>query len=296
MYAVTGITGQVGGAVARALLDAGRQVRAVVRDAGKGIAWRDRGCEVALADLSDVAATTDALRGVQAAFLLIPPLFDPAPGFPEVRNLVAGLRTAILEARPGRLVCLSTIGAQATRPNLLGQLGLVEEALGNLPLPVAFLRAAWFMENFAGDVAAARGGKLPSFLQPLGKPFPMVATADIGRLAASMLQEHWTGRRVVELEGPARVTPHEVAIAFGKVLTHPVEVEVRPRDTWEALFLSQGMRNPTPRAQMLDGFNEGWLEFQGNPLKGETPIDHVLADLIEVDDRHKDRLHQHRQA
>ena len=280
MYAVTGITGQVGGAVARDLLDAGRQVRAVVRDAAKGTAWRDRGCEIALADLSDVAATTAALRGVEAAFLLIPPLFDPAPGFPEVRSLVASLRTAILQACPGRLVCLSTIGAQATQPNLLGQLGLVEDALGDLPLPVAFLRAAWFMENFAGDVAAARGGKLPSFLQPLGKSFPMVATADIGRLGASMLQEHWTGRRVVELEGPARVTPNEVAIAFGKVLAHPVEAQILPRDTWEALFQSQGMQNPTPRAQMLDGFNEGWLEFQGNALKGGTPIESVLGSLI----------------
>ncbi len=279
MYAVTGITGQVGGAVARTLLDAGRQVRAVVRDASKGIAWQDRGCEVALADLSDVAATTDALREVEAAFLLIPPLFDPAPGFPEVRSLVAGLRMAILEARPGRLVCLSTIGAQATQPNLLGQLGLVEDALGDLPLPVAFLRAAWFMENFAGDMAGARDGKISSFLQPLSKPFPMVATADIGRLAASMLQEHWTGRRVVELEGPARITPNEVAIAFGKVLARPVEAEILPRDTWEALFQSQGMQNPTPRAQMLDGFNEGWLEFQGKALKGETPIESVLASL-----------------
>jgi len=36
MYAVTGITGKVGGAVARTLLSAGQQVRAVVRDAKKG--------------------------------------------------------------------------------------------------------------------------------------------------------------------------------------------------------------------------------------------------------------------
>ncbi len=108
----------------------------------------------------------------------------------------------------------------------------------------------------------------------------MVATADIACLGASMLQEHWTGRRVVELEGPTRVTPNEVATAFSKVLAHPVEAEILPRDTWEALFQSQGMQNPTPRAQMLDGFNEGWLEFQGKALKGETPAESVLARLI----------------
>ena len=32
MFAVTGLTGQVGGAVARTLLDEGRKVRAVVRE------------------------------------------------------------------------------------------------------------------------------------------------------------------------------------------------------------------------------------------------------------------------
>jgi NAD(P)H dehydrogenase (quinone) len=42
------------------------------------------------------------------------------------------------------------------QPNLLNQLGLVEKALGALPTPVCFLRAAWFMENVAWDVAPAR--------------------------------------------------------------------------------------------------------------------------------------------
>jgi uncharacterized protein YbjT (DUF2867 family) len=71
---------------------------------------------------------------------------------------------------------------------------LAEQALGALPVLVCFLRAAWFMENAAWDVAPARDlGVVPSFLQPLDKPVPMVATADIGRLAAALLQETWTG-------------------------------------------------------------------------------------------------------
>jgi hypothetical protein len=39
-------------------------------------------------------------------------------------------------------------------------------------------------------------------------------------------------------------------------------MEAVPRDTWEGPFASQGTKNPTPRAQMLDGFNEGWIEFE----------------------------------
>jgi uncharacterized protein YbjT (DUF2867 family) len=187
MYAATGITGQVGGVVARALLDAGLPVRAVTRDAAKGAAWKKRGCEIALADMKDAGALTAAFTGVDGVFVLIPPNFDPTPGFPEVRAIITALTTAALAAKPPKIVCLSTIGAQATQPNLLNQLGLVEQALGALPTPVCFLRAAWFIENAVWDVAPARDmGVVPSFLQPLDKPVPMVATADIGHLAAAL--------------------------------------------------------------------------------------------------------------
>jgi len=42
----------------------------------------------------------------------------------------------------------------------------------------------------------------------------------------------------------------------------------------------QGMRNPTPRAQMLDGFNEGWIEFEQKALKGQTELETVLRQLV----------------
>jgi len=70
LYAITGITGKVGGAVARTLLDANLPVRAVVRDARKGEVWDARGCEVVLADIAALAAAFDGAEGV---FVLIPP-------------------------------------------------------------------------------------------------------------------------------------------------------------------------------------------------------------------------------
>jgi NAD(P)H dehydrogenase (quinone) len=85
MYAVTGITGQVGGATARALIDAGLSVRAVVRDAAKGAAWKKCGCEVALAEMNDAPSLSAAFTGASGVFVLIPSNYDPEPGFPEVR-------------------------------------------------------------------------------------------------------------------------------------------------------------------------------------------------------------------
>ena len=285
MYAIMGITGQIGSVIGRILLAAKQPVRAVVRDAGKGQVWADRGCEIALANIEDTASLTNAFRGAEGVFVLVPPNFDPAPEFPEARAIAAALRTALEAARPARVVYLSTIGAQASQSNLLTQHTIIEATISELPTPITFLRPAWFMENSSWDVAPARGqGVIPSFLQPLDKAVPMVATADIGKVAAALLQETWSGHRVVELEGPRRVTPNEIAVMFAKLLGSSVRMEVVPRESWEALFKSQGMRNPIPRIRMLDGFNEGWIEFErgeAGSKKGNESLESVLKSLIE---------------
>jgi uncharacterized protein YbjT (DUF2867 family) len=280
MYAVTGITGKVGGAVAENLLAQGKQVRALVRDAGKGKAWADRGCEVALAEIDNPDALTKAYAGVEGVFVMLPPYFDPSPGFPEARAAIESVGKALLATRPPRVVCLSTIGGQVDRPNLLSQLHMMEQAIGGLKLAVTFLRAGWFMENCAWDVQPARErGVIPSFLQPLDKLVPMVATADIGKLAAELLASS-EAPGVVELEGPERISPNRIAAAFARLLEKRVTMEVVARDSWEQIFRAHGMKNPLPRMQMLDGFNQGWIEFEGNSRKGTTTIDTVLQSLI----------------
>ena len=284
MYAIMGITGQIGGVVARTLLAAKQPVRAIVRDAIKGQAWSDRGCEVALAIIEDRASLATAFREAEGVFVLVPPSFDPLPEFPEAQAIGETLRSALVEANPERVVYLSTIGAQAKQSNLLTQHTIIEKAISGLPIPVTFLRPAWFMENSSWDVAPAmQQGVIPSFLQPLDRPVPMVATADTGKVAAGLLQVAWNGRRVIELEGPHRVTPNEIAATFAKLLDRPVRMEAVPRESWEALFKSQGMKNPIPRIRMLDGFNEGWIDFErgeADSQKGSVALETVLKAVI----------------
>lgn len=284
MFAITGITGKVGGAVARRLLAAGQPVRGVVRDVTRAGAWAERGCELATARMEDASSLTAAFEGAKGVFILPPSEFDPEPGFPEARAVIDAVSTAIVKARPEKVVCLSTIGAQAHESNLLTQRTLMEQALREMPVPVTFLRPGWFMENAAWDVASARDdGVIASYLQPLDKPVPMVGTADVGRVAAELLQQTWSGVRVVELEGPRRVSPNDLASTFARVLGRPVRAEVVDRQTWEALFRSQGMKYPLPRMRMLDGFNEGWIDFESNPdeiVRGDVELDTVLGELV----------------
>jgi NAD(P)H dehydrogenase (quinone) len=284
MYAITGITGQVGAAVARSLLSADQRVRAVVRDRRKATAWAQLGCELAVAELADTTALVAAFQGAAGVFVLLPPVFDPAPDFPESGALIESLREALIRARPQKVVALSTVGADAARPNLLNALRMMEQAFASLPMPVTYLRAAWFMENAAWDIAAAQGGMIRSYLQPLDRRIPMISTDDVGRTAAALLQERWQGQRVVELESARRVSPNDLAAAFSKMLGRPVQAEAVPRDQWENLFRAQGMKNPVPRMQMLDGFNAGWIDFAdcgARARKGSIGIEQAVATLLQ---------------
>jgi NAD(P)H dehydrogenase (quinone) len=167
MFTVTGITGQVGGAVGRLLLSQNEKVRAVVRSAAKGAAWVEQGCDLAIAEIDDADALKKAFDGSEGVFLMTPPNYDPEPGFPETHNAAAAIKSALLAMRPSRIVYLSTVGAQVSDANLLNNSKITEEMLRTLPVPVAFLRAAWFMENASWDVESARNGDIASFLQPL---------------------------------------------------------------------------------------------------------------------------------
>jgi NAD(P)H dehydrogenase (quinone) len=283
MVAVTGITGKVGSRVAHGLLAQGQTVRAVVRSQAKGEEWAALGCEVYVASIDHAEAMTAAFRGVDSVFLMTPPNYDPEPGFPDTQQNAAAIRTAIEESRPGKVVFLSTVGAQVTEPNLLNNSGMTEAMLRTVPVPVAFLRAAWFMENAAWDIESAKSGVVHSFLQPLDHQIPMVATEDIAQTAVELLGQSWSGVRIVELEGPERYSANDVAAALASALRTPVRNEVVPRSTWEELFRSQGMKNPLPRIRMVDGFNEGWIDFesgQRDSRKAGTTLQVALQALV----------------
>jgi NAD(P)H dehydrogenase (quinone) len=283
MIAVTGITGKVGSRVARGLLAQGQTVRAVVRSRAKGDEWAALGCEVSVASIDDAAAMTEAFRGVDGVFLMTPPNYDPEPGFPDTQRNAAALRAAIEASRPAKIVFLSTVGAQVTELNLLNNSGMTEAMLRTVPVPVAFLRAAWFMENAAWDIESAKSGVVHSFLQPLDHRIPMVATEDIAQTAVDLLDQSWNGVRLVELEGPERYSSNDVAAALAGALHNPVRNEIVPHSTWEGLFRSQGMKNPLPRIRMIDGFNEGWIDFesgQRGSRKAGTTLQAALQALV----------------
>ena len=287
MYAVMGITGKVGSAVAHTLLAKGEKVRGIVRNPESAEEWQNQGVELFKADYNDVDALTAAFTGVAGVFVMVPPNFAPTPGFTETKATLKVLRETLSRALPSKAVYLSSIGAeQASGLGLITSSHLLEETLGDLPFSHAFLRAGWFFENSAGDVASARNeGKIRFQLNPLDRKFPLVATADIGKVGAATLTQSWTGIRHIEVAGPEGYSPLDIAEAFAEAAGRPVEAIAVPRVEWETLWVTQGMPEgrTAPRAEMVDGFNSGWIHF-GVPgmehVDGATPLREVITQLV----------------
>jgi uncharacterized protein YbjT (DUF2867 family) len=263
MFFVSGITGQVGGATARHLLEAGQTVRALARDPQKASEWAQKGVDVRQGDFNDATAVAGALEGVEGAFVMLPPTLAPAPGFPEAKAIIASFREALRQAPPPRLVALSSVGSEKSSGlGLITSTHLLEEALGDLPFPTAFVRAGSFLENYTFSLGpAASSGWFDTYLTPTDRPVPMIATADIGREIAQLLAGGWSGRKIVELG--SRISPDDVARAMSEVLGRPVQARPIPREQWAASLEAQGMAPGTTGLfeEMEDALNSGWIDF-----------------------------------
>lgn len=287
-YAVFGVTGRTGGAAADALLCAGQSVRVVVRDPAQGRPWAERGAAIAVAELTDPVSMTRALSGVQGAYVVSPQQYGRDDLFEHADLIAATTARAAAAARVPRLVALSSVGAdRATGTGWIGMNRMFEQRLGDAGVPAAFLRAAYFMENWTPMVGhAVRSGILPTFLAPPQRAIPMVATADVGHAAAALLQEAWTGHRIVTLAGPADYAPDDVAAGVAAALGKAVDVAVVPEAQWPGALADAGF-SPAALAgfiEMTRGLNGPHIDIESDPAAvasaGTTPLEHVIAQLV----------------
>ncbi len=265
MFFIAGITGQIGGAAATALLAQGKQVRAIVRDRNKASEWAD--CvDLRVGDLTDADALATALDGVESAFLMQPTPMGVTRDFSEARALNDGIVGALDRTPPPRAVVLSSVGSeQESGLGNITQTHMLERALERFTFPMAIVRPGALLENNLHSLErAGETGIFDSFLQPVDRGFPMTATADVGAAVARLLVEGWDGRKIIEIG--SRFTPADIAAAMAEVLDKRVEPRAIPRDQWAMTLAHMGL--PPEAAsnweEMQDGFNSGWIDF-GRP-------------------------------
>ncbi len=270
MYVVAGVTGNTGAVVASTLLAHGEAVRVIVRQAGQGEVWKARGAEVAVLELSDAGALTTALRGATAAYLLVPPIYGAEDMPAAQRPIVDALAQATRDSDVGHVVLLSSLGAEhAAGTGPIRTLHNTEELLKATGKAVTFLRAAYFFENWAPVLGEAKAnGTLMTFLAPQ-QPVQMIASRDIGRLAADLMVAPSQGVRVVELLGPQPYTPEQVAAELSTLFGRPVTSMSGPLDYVVPTLTGLGFTAGVAALfhEMLGAINDGRVASQGTAME-----------------------------
>ncbi|MCC2545984.1 NAD(P)H-binding protein [Hymenobacter sp. BT175] len=221
---VLGATGQIGSQLIHLLLQRGHRVTAVARSSQRLDALRAAGAESRAGDLQDTAFLTDALRGADAAFLMLPPHVTAPDNLAHQAAVGESVAAAVRAAELRYAVNLSSIGAEleaGTGP-IVG-VHRQEQRLNAIDgLNVVHLRPAYFMENLLSSIGLIQGMGINGSATRPDVAFPMIATQDIAARAAQLLDAGVpTGKSVQLLLGPRDYTNAEATAIFGRAIGRP---------------------------------------------------------------------------
>jgi len=228
IIAVTGATGQQGGAVARKLLADGWKVRALTRDVNKPAAQElaSLGAEVVAGDMEDRAQLDNAFNGVYGVFS-VQNFWLPNVGFEGEITQGKNVANAVKDANVQHLV-FSSVGA-AHRG--LGQKHfeskwIIEQHIHSLETPYTILRPASFFENFNWERAFILNGTFNAIRLKPEKERQFIAVEDIAVFVALALSDpkQYLGK-TIELAGDA-LTESQIVDTFAKVIGRPVKLSM----------------------------------------------------------------------
>jgi uncharacterized protein YbjT (DUF2867 family) len=251
MFVLMGSNGNITSRAARALLADGHRIRVVARQPESLAALRAAGAEAAIGDAQDPSFLARAFAGATAAYVMIPPAYDA----PDMRHAHALLGTAIARAIEasgvGRVVSLSSIGAElASGTGPIAGLHDQERRLDAIArLDLLHLRAGYFMENHLHAIGVIAQHGVYASLERSDVAVPMVDVGDIATVVARELAQPTT-RGVLQLHALRHYTFQEVAAILGREIGRPdlEHVQASPSEA-KAAMVGSGM-SPDAADQM----------------------------------------------
>ena len=224
MYVITGATGNTGKVIASTLLEAGKQVRIVSRDAEKAKELTNKGAELFQGSSDDVELLKKAFDGTTAVYALLPMNMGAEDYTAFQLKHANAIAEAMKACNVKFVVSLSSQGAHLeSNSGIILGLHKMEQLFNQVKgLNTLHLRPCYFMENALGMVGMIKESGI------MGSPIngdlsmPMIATNDIAHYAAkSLLSLDFEGNNYQDLLGASNATYQEVAKVYGTAIGNP---------------------------------------------------------------------------
>ncbi|MBI5475984.1 MAG: NmrA family NAD(P)-binding protein [Ignavibacteriales bacterium] len=218
MYVITGATGNTGRPIATALLNTGKRVRIISRNQEKAKDLVSKGAELFVGETSDIKLLTEAFRGADAVYAMIPPDFTAPDFYKHQTKHADAMAEAVKQEGVKYVVSLSSVGTHLEKESgVVFGLRYMEQKFNSIPgLNVLHLRPTYFMENSFSMIEIIKkmgimGSPIKSDLR-----MNMIAAKDIAEYAAKRLSSlDFSGKSIQYLLGQRDLTYSDVARIFG---------------------------------------------------------------------------------
>ena len=263
MHTILGATGNIGSNLAKAILKKREPVRVIGRSPQKMQALIDLGAQPAVGDATNLAFLTEAFRGSNTVFVMIPPNSTAIDFITYQNEFGRTIAQALVDAKVTHVVNLSSHGAHL-KENTGPIKGLrdQEQRLNNIEaINFLHLRPTFFMENFLMNMELIRsmginGGHIRGDL-----PVAMIAARDIAQVASEhMLGRDFSGKSVRELLGPRDVSMADATRIIGEKIGKPDLKYIHfSRQDYISGLVESGLTENMAQllAEMSAGINDG---------------------------------------
>jgi uncharacterized protein YbjT (DUF2867 family) len=235
---VIGASGNIGTATVAALSAKYAdkvEIRAGVRNPDKADKLKAiAGVSVVQATMGDKDNLKGALKGVDSLYIV-------TPGAKDRMQLTIATAEAAKEAGVKFLLVVSVLTADLTDTVFGAQLSEVEDKVGKLGVPYAFLRLPFFVENLWGFKDSIVGqGAIYCPVDP-EKPYTPIVVEDAGKAAAAILADPSKHAGKTYNIVSDRITYNDVAQGFSKALGKEIKYNRVPYEAAKQAFLGMGL-------------------------------------------------------
>ena len=238
---------------------------------------------MAEADVLNIEELTKVLNTGKRAFILNPPADPSTDTVKEEKRSKDALIEAVKNSTLEKIVVESTYGAR--KGDAIGDLGVLyelEEGMKELSISVTVTRGAYYMSNWKYSLETAKSDGKVFTLYPVDFKLPMVAPADIGRVAAHLLRESKSATGLYYVEGPTTYSSTDVANAYSKALNKKVEAVEIPPSGWKE-YLQKGGFSDKAAESMINMTKltiEKIAETPAGALRGKTTLEQYINQVV----------------